>query len=120
MLVDLPWVGSWLPAGAWPMCGDDLTSITKGRAHSQVGTGIPSTLCDLPRVPQAARGWSGVPLVTGCARRHRQEVQQTNVCVTSLLDHLDTKSLPQRDMSLSPLSGNVDSKSILIEHIIQF
>lgn len=48
MLADLPWVGSWLPAGAWPVCGDDLTSITKGRAHSQVGTGIPSTLCDLP------------------------------------------------------------------------
>lgn len=43
-----------------------------------------------------------------------QDIQEINVCFTSLLDHLDTKSLQQRDMSVSPLSGNVDSKSILI------
>lgn len=74
--------------------GDDTPSITRGRAHGQ---DRPPAARGLSRAP----GCEAVPLRPPGARGHEQDVQQISVCFTSLLDHLDTKSLQQRDTSLS-------------------
>lgn len=85
--------------------GDDPTSIMRGRVHGQDG---PPAARGLSRAP----GWEGVPWRPPGARGHGQDIHQVSVCFTSLLDHLDTQSLQQRDTSLLYLGMSTANRSL--------
>lgn len=88
---------------AWTAYGGDIISIMRGRAHGQEGQGPP----DSGQPPGSSRTVQSPRYTARRAHRHGQHTQRISVCFTSLLDHLDTKSLQQRDMSLLYLGMSI-------------